>query len=53
MNHVLYTTKSCKVSLSPYDDKRFLLSNIRSLSYGHTHIDNMIPESLSKRAKYE
>ena len=52
MNHVLYTTKSCQVSLSLYDDKRFLL-NIRSLSYGHTHIDNMIPESLSKRAKYE
>ena len=56
MKHVLYTTKNTKVSLSPYDDKRFLIDNLSSLSYGHINIENVIQEefteSPAKRTKY-
>ena len=34
--HKLYTIKQNKISLSPYDDKRYLLDDgVRSLPYGH------------------
>ena len=34
--HQLYTIKQNKVSLSPYDDKRYLLDDgVSSLPYGH------------------
>lgn len=42
-NHNLYTVKICKVSLSAYDDKRFLIDNTQSCSYGNKRkIDNVI-----------
>ena len=33
--HNVVTSESKKVSLSPFDDKKFLLDNINSLPYGH------------------
>ena len=34
--HQLYTIKQNKVSLAPYDDKRYLLEDrVTSLPYGH------------------
>ena len=36
----LYTVKLSKTSLSPYDDKRYILKNgINSLPYGHYKIN--------------
>jgi len=34
----LHSTENIKVALSPYDDKRYLLSNRVSLAYGHVNI---------------
>ena len=37
--HELYTLKQTKLSLSPYEDKRFLLNcSIHSLPYGHRRL---------------
>ena len=46
MLHVLYTTRNTKISLSPYDDKRYLLDTLSSFSYGHYGIDSMIQEEM-------
>ena len=34
-NHRVYTLHQGKTSLSPFDDKRYLLNNVCSLPYGH------------------
>jgi uncharacterized membrane protein len=34
-NHILKSINITKTSLSSYDDKRYYLDNINSLSYGH------------------
>ena len=33
--HQVFTSHEKKISLSPFDDKRFLLNNCISLPYGH------------------
>ena len=44
-NHRLQTRKIIKDSLSPYDDKRFLLSNdYNTLAYGHFRIKNILKD---------
>ena len=35
MGHIVGTYTQCKVTLSPFDDKRFLLDFINSVPYGH------------------
>ena len=35
--HKLFTSKQSKISLSAYDDKRYLLNNISSVPYGHVN----------------
>ena len=48
-NHELYTLNLKKVSLSPLDDKRFLLKDgIHSLAYGHFRIKRIIQQSENK-----
>ena len=38
--HILYTYKGNKISLSPFDDKRYVLDDkISTLAYGHYQID--------------
>lgn len=37
-NHVLYSIKINKLSLSSYDDKRYYINNLKSLSYGYYSI---------------
>jgi hypothetical protein len=38
-NHQLYTTSLKKIGLSPYDDKRYVLSNgVDTLAHGHWQI---------------
>ena len=45
-NHVLKTIAIIKESLSAYDDKRFILDDgIRSLSYGHRKIRELVSRS--------
>ena len=34
----IYTIKSTKISLAPFDDKRYLLDNVRTLPHGHYSI---------------
>ena len=37
--HKLETVKCCKVALSPYDDKRYVLDDgMATLAYGHVRI---------------
>ena len=38
IGHTVHTTNIVKVALSPYDDKRYLLTSKSSLSYGHYKI---------------
>ena len=39
MNHKIYTYESNKTSLSPFDDKRYILDDgINTLPYGHKDI---------------
>jgi hypothetical protein len=41
-NHVLSTKKIMKISLSPFDDKRYLLSDTHdTLAYGHYRIPEL------------
>ena len=35
MNHQLYTIEQDKITLSPYDDKRFYLSSTTSVPFGY------------------
>ena len=35
IKHQLHTTEISKIALSPYDDKRYLVDNCKSLAYGH------------------
>jgi hypothetical protein len=37
--HEIYTTKTTKIGLSSFDDKRFILDGVNSLSYGHYKIN--------------
>ena len=38
-NHEVYTTEMVKVSLSPYDDKRYVLNDrVSTLAHGHYKI---------------
>lgn len=39
--HKVVTAKKKKISLSPFDDKRFLLNNIDSLPYGHHRLEDV------------
>lgn len=48
LKHILYLSKNTKVSLSPYDDKRFLINNLSSLSYGNFNIEEVIQEELDE-----
>ena len=42
--HNLYTYQNNKISLSPYDDKRYVLGDkITTLAYGHYKIVNSLP----------
>ena len=41
--HVVETTLEKKVSLSSFDDKRYLLNNVQSLPYGH---HRLLPEGM-------
>ena len=36
--HNLHTAETTKIALSPYDDKRYLISNRVSYAYGHVNI---------------
>ena len=39
-HHHIYTVEKAKISLSAYDDKRYILENgVESLAYGHKDID--------------
>jgi len=40
-SHQINSYQINKVSLSPYDDKRYLLDKVKSLAYGHYRIDEM------------
>ena len=43
INHIMYTYKRNKTSLSCYDDKRYILDDeINTLPYGHKDIPNKI-----------
>ena len=47
-NHVLNTVRTLKLSLSPFDDKRYYINSVESLPWGHysipgTHV-KLIPE---------
>lgn len=42
MNHNLFTVDINKVSLSAFDNKRYLIDNINSYAYGHKNISGMI-----------
>ena len=49
LNHELYTLNVNKISLSPLDDKRYLLKDgIHSLAYGHFRIKRIEQQSKSK-----
>ena len=39
-SHKVTTSRQKKLSLSPFDDKRYLLDNVFSLPYGHYRINN-------------
>jgi hypothetical protein len=38
MKHQIYTVEMCKVGLCAYDNKRFIIDGVNSLSYGHKDI---------------
>ena len=38
--HQIYTTQTTKIGLSSFDDKRYVIDGINSLSYGHYKIKN-------------
>lgn len=40
-SHSVVTAHKRKISLSPFDDKRFLLNNVKSLPYGSQQIDEL------------
>ena len=39
--HKVFTSHEKKISLSPFDDKRYLLNNVQSLPYGHYKINEI------------
>ena len=40
LNHQIYTVENNKASLSPFDDKRYILNDgVETLAYGHKNID--------------
>ena len=47
-NHILNTVRTLKLSLSPFDDKRYYLNNIESVPWGHYSIPGtnvqLVPE---------
>ncbi len=51
--HTVFTLKSKKTGLSPFDDKRYLLSLTESLPYGHREIAAEEESLSSKKVKLE
>lgn len=39
--HQLYTQSLCKLSLSPYDDKRYMLNSVETVAYGHVKVRDL------------
>jgi len=44
-SHNVVTARRSKISLSPFDDKRFLLNTVESLPYGHFRLENFTPKN--------
>ena len=51
-NHELYSQKVCKVGLSPFDDKRFVLDNgCDTLAHGHYRAEQAISDRECEEAE--
>ena len=40
VSHDVHTYEQSKVSLSPFDDKRYILDSVHSVPYGHIMIED-------------